>query len=136
VLRGPDRDAVEFAPNRQVKATFSRDLPAGRLRQRGTLKCTRFNLQAGTRRRHAPVYSQPLLVMGTYSLTDLTVARVMLMDQRRGQAVETRLGDRRLEQEGCHGHSEHVRTPLENGADVRDAQVLRRNTLRVCLPST
>jgi len=84
VLRGTLTETLfEFAPNGHVKATFSRE-PAGRsvLCQRGRRHAPGFQPQAGTADLVTlHVYSPPLLVMGTYSLTDLTRGQeLMLME--------------------------------------------------------
>jgi len=64
----------EFAPNGHVKATCSRDLPAGGVCASADADMHQVsNLQAGAAELVTlHVYSPPLLVMGTYSLTDRT----------------------------------------------------------------
>ena len=75
VLRGTATETLfEFAPNRHVKALFSRDLPAGSVcgSQDDDIHQVS-NLQPGDADLVTlHVYTPPLLHMGTYSLTDLT----------------------------------------------------------------
>jgi len=75
VLRGTATETLfEFAPNRHVKALFSRDLPVGcvcgsqddDIHQVSNLQPDDADLVT------LHVYTPPLLHMGTYSLTDLT----------------------------------------------------------------
>jgi cysteine dioxygenase len=64
----------EFAPNGHVKATFSRDMPPGAVIGSADIDVHQVsNLQAGGAELVTlHVYSPPLRVMGTYSLTDAT----------------------------------------------------------------
>jgi len=75
VLRGIATETIfDFAPNRHVKALFSRDLKAGCVcgSQDDDIHQVS-NLQSGDADLVTlHVYSPPLLYMGTYSLTDLT----------------------------------------------------------------
>jgi len=75
VLRGTATETLfEFAPNRHVKALFSRDLTPGSVcgSQDDDIHQVS-NLQPGdVDLVTLHVYSPPLLHMGTYSLTDLT----------------------------------------------------------------
>jgi cysteine dioxygenase len=75
VLRGTLTETLfEFAPNGHIKAISSRDLPVGGVcgSQDSDLHQIS-NLQAGDADLVTlHVYSPPLLMMGTYSLTDLT----------------------------------------------------------------
>jgi cysteine dioxygenase len=75
VLRGTATESLfEFAPNRHVKALFSRELPPGSvcgsqdydIHQVSNLQPDDADLVT------LHVYSPPLLYMGTYSMTDLT----------------------------------------------------------------
>jgi cysteine dioxygenase len=73
VLEGTMTETLfEFAPNGHVKATFSRDLlPGGVVGSENTDLHQVSNLQAGTADLVTlHVYSPPLVLMGTYSLTE------------------------------------------------------------------
>jgi cysteine dioxygenase len=75
VLRGTMTETLfEFAPNGHIKATFSRDLPAGGVCGSQDADIHQVsNLQPGIADLVTlHVYSPPLLWMGTYSLTDLS----------------------------------------------------------------
>ncbi len=75
VLRGTATETFfEFAPNGLIKATSSRELPAGRVCASQDTDIHQIsNLQAGTLDLVTlHLYSPPLLWMGTYSLTDRT----------------------------------------------------------------
>jgi cysteine dioxygenase len=84
VLNGTMTETLfEFAPNGHVKATFSRDvLPGGVVGSEDSDLHQVSNLQAGNAdlvTMH--IYSPPLLLMGTYSLTDrLRGEEPMLME--------------------------------------------------------